>query len=218
MPLSLDEARTLEQGAHELGVELDAGQVAGLGTYLDLLTHWNLRVNLLATKDRQGLLARHILDSLAAARLVAGAGPAPTVLDIGSGGGLPGVPLAIACREAAVTLLEPRRKKVSFLREVARECFTWNISVEGARTEELAAGDTAPFDVAVSRAAFAPEALPAAAAPLVRPGGLLVSFTTGHSAPGTEPTAGFAAPEIHPYELSDHPAAFRLAVWRRLEN
>ncbi|MDG2308112.1 MAG: 16S rRNA (guanine(527)-N(7))-methyltransferase RsmG [Candidatus Binatia bacterium] len=218
MPLSPEERRALEAGARELSVELDEGQVAGIGQYLDLLAGWNLRTNLLATKDRAGLLERHIVDSLAAASLVSEAGPGARVLDIGSGGGLPGVPLAIACPDARITLLEPRRKKVSFLRQVSRQGSTWNMSVEGCRTDELAQRSVEPFDVAVSRAVFAPDALPAAAAPLVRAGGLLVSFTTGQSAPAATAVAGFEAPEVQEYRLPAHPAAFQLAAWRRRKN
>ncbi len=209
------ESEWLRLGATALGVELDEQQIDGLRRYLGLLHTWNLRTNLVATKDRGALLERHILDSLAPVRLLRERGHAPAVVDVGSGGGLPGVPIAIACPGARLTLLEPRRKKASFLRAAARECFTWNIAVEERRADELGRIQPQGFDVAVSRAAFPPAELPAQAGPLLRPGGLLIGFTTDQTPATAHAYAGFAAPQTVPYDLRGHPGAFSLTTWER---
>lgn len=215
MALTHAESALLGSAGQQLGVELTPTQLGGLGAYLELLEAWNQRVNLVASHDRETLLRRHIVDSLAPAALLQTEEAATgRIVDIGSGGGLPGVPLAIALPAAEVTLLEPRRKRASFLRAVGRECFTWNIRVEEARAEDLARTRGRTFGAAVSRATFDFSRLLAEAAPLLADGGPLVGFST-QSAESPEVSPLYQPPEGFDYTLPDHERAFRLWVWRR---
>lgn len=212
MGLSAAEERTVAKNADHLGLALSAQQLEGLGVYLDQLEAWNRRSNLVAAKDRAVLLNRHVLDGLALCPLLASWGTRE-LADVGSGGGVPGIPLAIV-GGVSVTLIEPRRKKASFLRSVARECFTWNIEVAECRADELR--DQEEFEVVASRAAFAPAALPDEAGFLVAKGGRLVAYATEDSAPPQDVGAGFGRPSLEPYAL---PSADRdrllLAIWQR---
>ncbi len=213
MGLSPRERSVLAEGLEGFGLSLDDAQLEGLGTYVELLETWRGRANLVSVADRQELLRRHVLDSLAAAGRLRAMGPV-RVLDVGSGAGLPGVPLAIACPTAKVTLLEPRRKRVSFLRTVTRECFTWNIEVAEARARELADQGRGPWDVVVSRATFPPEKLPSEVEPLVAPRGTLVAYATARTAERGLFHPAYEGPEVEEYRLPGHPAAFRLLLWR----
>lgn len=212
MPLSRAEVGALERASAQHGFGLDGGQMQGFGRYLDLLESWNLRTNLVAAKHREELLGRHLLDSLAAVPLVQSLPESPEVADVGSGGGLPGVPVAIACPAARLTLIEPRRKKANFLRSVARACSTWNIEVREDRVQKLM---PAGFDAVLSRAAFSPADLPKETAFLLRPGGVMAAFATVETAPPQSSEFGLEGPAVRPYALAGHPGRFCLAVWRR---
>ncbi|MEO8742284.1 MAG: 16S rRNA (guanine(527)-N(7))-methyltransferase RsmG [Lysobacteraceae bacterium] len=113
--------------------------------YLTLLVRWNGTYNLTAIRDPQEMLSKHLFDSLAIAPFVHG-----TLADIGSGAGLPGIPLALARPELAVTLIESNGKKARFLREAKRHLGLENLAVAESRAESFAA--SAHFDCLVSRA------------------------------------------------------------------
>jgi len=126
--------------------------------------------NLTGTRDRAELIDRHLVESLALRSFIAG----PDAADIGSGGGLPGVPLAIALPDISFTLIESRRKRVSFLRHVAALLPLPNVQVAHGRAEML---DLKPFATVLARAVAPPAELLAIASPLVAPGGRLVLLT-----------------------------------------
>lgn len=214
MGLSPAERHILAEGLEALGLSLSAAQLAGLGRYVELLDTWRTRANLVSVAGRDELLRRHVLDSLAAAARLQAMGSVQ-VLDVGSGAGLPGVPLAIACPAARVTLLEPRRKRVSFLRTVARECSTWNIQVAEGRAQDLSGSDGRPWDVVLSRATFPPARLPDEVEPLVAPGGTLIAYATHRTAIEQLSHAAYEGPTVEEYRVPGHPAAFRLLLWRR---
>lgn len=139
-------ADALERGIEALGVRLDDAQISQLERYLDLLEKWNRVYNLTAIRERERMVTHHVLDSLAILRHVRG----PRVLDVGSGAGLPGIPLAIAGRSLHVTLVDSNQKKAAFLRQAIADLALANASVHAARIE---AWDTnARFDTIVSRA------------------------------------------------------------------
>lgn len=214
MTLAAEEAASLRSGAEAVGVSLSGAQLDALGAYLGLLEAWNRRINLVSAKDRGTIVRRHIVDSLAPAEALAKAVEADAeVVDIGSGAGLPGVPLAIVLPGLRFSLLEPRRKRASFLRAAARECFTWNITVEEARASELAVRRPRAFAAAVSRATFAPADLLSEASPLVAPRGLLIAFTTEKTPPAEHDD--FAARSSETYALAGAPTQFQLTSWTR---
>lgn len=141
----------LADGAAELGVALDSVQLDRLVRYADLLVRWNQVHNLTAIEPEQ-ILTRHLLDSLSIVPTVSArvsGKKAPRILDVGAGGGLPGIPLAIALPEVQVTLLDKVEKKVAFLRQVQLELRLTNIDAVHARLEQLRAS---PFDVILARA------------------------------------------------------------------
>src|ERR1700676_1996327 len=111
-------AAALAQGASALRLELPESAQAALLDYLELLAKWNRTHNLTAIRDPQRMVTHHLLDSLAALPYL-GPGTALNCLDVGSGAGLPGIPLAIARPPWRVTLLDSNGKKVAFLRQAA---------------------------------------------------------------------------------------------------
>lgn len=115
-------------------------------TYLQALARWNKAYNLTAVRDPEAMVTRHILDCLAIAEFVVG----PRLVDVGSGPGLPGIVLALARPELAVTLVEANRKKAIFLRHVRRELGLDNITVQQARVEAVSRETT--FDDMTTRA------------------------------------------------------------------
>jgi len=148
-PESDSRHRQLGDGARALGVELNTRQIRQMLDHLDLLVHWNRRLNLTAITARPRMLVEHILDSLSVLPHLGG----PGVLDIGSGGGFPGIPLAIAGDETRLTLLDSRGRRIEFLRHVVGSLGITNAVMVNARVEDFV--PERPFDSLVCRA-FAP--------------------------------------------------------------
>lgn len=124
-----------------------------LDRFLDLLGRWNAAYNLTAIRDASQMRTQHLADCLAVVeplrRHLGAAGRPVRIVDVGSGGGLPGVVLALADPGWQVTCVDTVGKKAAFIRQVAAELALPNLHVEQARVEELRAG---PFDVITSRA------------------------------------------------------------------
>lgn len=144
-------ADQLTQGAQALGLPLSAAQSARLLDYLALLAKWNAVYNLTAVRDPAQMVTQHLLDSLAALPAFAGA---QNVLDVGAGGGLPGMVLAIWAAEAEpalqVSLIDTVHKKTAFLTQAKTQLGLANVSVHTGRVEQLQAARQ--FDVITSRA------------------------------------------------------------------
>ncbi|BCQ24604.1 16S rRNA (guanine(527)-N(7))-methyltransferase RsmG [Caballeronia sp. NK8] len=146
-------ATTLDKGVAALGLALSSSQKQTLLDYVALLGKWNAVYNLTAIRDPQQMMIQHILDSLAIVPAVSARKPA-AVLDVGSGGGLPGIVLAIALPELRVTLNDIVHKKTAFQSQVKVQLGLSNLSVVTGRVESLRPGIEVPekFDVIVSRA------------------------------------------------------------------
>lgn len=143
----------LRTGAAELGVSLSDEQIDRLADYVALLAKWNTVYNLTAIRDPRQMLIQHILDSLSIVpHLAAHAGR--SILDVGSGGGLPGIVLAITLPERSVTLNDIVQKKTAFQAQAKAELKLENLSVVTGRVENLRPGAEVPekFDAIVSRA------------------------------------------------------------------
>src|SRR5690348_15519004 len=134
----------LERGIAAMRLDLPADAIAKLRGYLDLLIRWNKTYNLTAVRDPAQMVTRHLLDSLAVLPFVRGR----SLADLGSGAGLPGIPLAIARPDMQVTLVDSNGKKARFLREVVRGLPLKNASVQQVRAEDLQGG----FDCVTARA------------------------------------------------------------------
>ena len=148
--MSHPQQQRLAEGATALGLNLSAAQHAQLLAYLDLLAKWNKVYNLTAVRDPAEMLTHHLLDSLAViAPLVRHTqGGAARVLDVGSGGGLPGVVIAICCPEMSVACVDAVAKKAAFVQQAAGVLGLSNLRGVHARVESI----TEPYDVITSRA------------------------------------------------------------------
>lgn len=144
-------AEAIAAGAAQLGVALSEAQCQRLSAYARLLARWNETHNLTAIRSGEQMLTHHLLDSLAVvphfARVTDGG--SARALDVGSGGGLPGIVLAIAVPQARLTLVDAVQKKCAFLTQARLELQLGNVEVVHARVEAMRAP---PFDVIVSRA------------------------------------------------------------------
>ena len=139
-------AQSLATGIQALGLTIDAQAQAAMLQYLGLLEKWNKAYNLTAVRDPQKMLTHHLLDSLAIMPHVKG----PYILDVGSGAGLPGIPLALARPQWHLTLLDANQKKTIFLRQVAIELKMPQVTVVCDRTESWRS--PIQFQTIVSRA------------------------------------------------------------------
>lgn len=140
-------SQVLNDGIKALHLDLNAQQVEQLLDYLALLNKWNSVYNLTSVRDPMQMVTLHLLDSLAAVPAFAGA---RNVLDVGAGGGLPGLVLAIARPDMKVSLIDTVHKKTAFLNQVKAELGLANVSVYTMRVEQLQVKQ--PFDVITSRA------------------------------------------------------------------
>ncbi|CAB3760633.1 16S rRNA (guanine(527)-N(7))-methyltransferase RsmG [Paraburkholderia solisilvae] len=146
-------AALLAEGARALKLDLTDTQSTRLLDYVALLAKWNAVYNLTAIRDPRQMLIQHILDSLSIVPHLAARGPS-SALDVGSGGGLPGIVLAIVLPDWRVTLNDIVQKKTAFQSQVKAELGLANLSVVTGRVETLHPGVEVPekFDVIVSRA------------------------------------------------------------------
>ncbi len=143
--------------------------------YLDELERWNARINLTSV-PRDQAEARHVAESMALLDAVH-PDPGASLIDVGTGGGVPGIPIAIARPDLRVTLLDSDQRKVAFLTHVAGLLHLDNVEVLDRRAEELAhTARRETFDVAVSRALAPPPVMCELLLPLVRVGGVAASL------------------------------------------
>jgi 16S rRNA (guanine527-N7)-methyltransferase len=159
----------------EFGARLDPPALATLGDYLARLLAMNEQMNLTAIKDPAEAWERHALDALTLLPLLAEIGAGSRLVDIGSGGGLPGIPLAIARPDLRVTLIEATQKKAAFLSAVVEALGLAHVDVRAERAEQLGGGKLrGAFDVVTARAVARLSMLVPLTAPFAKPGGLLL--------------------------------------------
>ncbi len=161
-----------------MGIGLDASQMDQFECFYREMADWNRRINLTSVTEREEVQTRHFLDSLTVSAAISS--PALTgakLLDVGSGAGLPGIPLAIAHPGLNVTLLEATGKKAAFLEHVTGELQLGNTRVLTGRAETLArdASLRERFDVVVSRAVARLPILIELALPFCRTGGIVIA-------------------------------------------
>lgn len=182
----------IERGLAALGLALAPAQVERLVGYLALLARWNATYNLTAIRDPAEMVVKHLNDSLAVLPFLAG----DSLADLGSGAGLPGVPLAIAAPARRVVLVESNGKKARFLRECVRALALANVRVVEARAE--APSDAAPVAEVTARAlAPLPELVRLAAGWLAPDGRLLAMKGPGHDGEVGALPSGWSVDAIH---------------------
>lgn len=185
-------AATLAQGLERLHLTLPVQTQQKLLDYLALVQKWNKVYNLTAVRDADKMLTYHLLDSLA---VVPHVKTAKTILDVGSGAGLPGIPLALALPGAYVTLLDSNQKKAAFLHQAIIELQLDNAVAVCERVQKYQLNQT--VSVVVSRAFADLAAFIEQAGRLVAPGGTLLAMK------GVHPAAEIA-------QLTDHTGGFKL--------
>ena len=167
----------LQEGLPALGMGED--RIPQLIEFSRLLLEKNQVMNLTAITEPREVATLHLLDSLALAAHEELAGK--KIIDVGTGAGFPGMPLAIVRPDAAVTLLDSLGKRVKFLEECRDALGLRNVTCVHARAEELAAGRRESFDIAVSRAVAALPVLCELCLPLVRAGGQFLAMKSSHT-------------------------------------
>jgi len=160
-------------GLSELDLSLEDSQIEQLLAYLALLGKWNKSFNLTAITDPQKMLSYHLLDSLS---ILSWCKDASRALDVGSGAGLPGIPLAIALPECNWTLLDSNGKKTRFIQQALATCIVSNATVVKSRVEDYHAPE--PLDIIVSRAYASLSKFTESVAPLMQPQTVLLTMKT----------------------------------------
>jgi 16S rRNA (guanine527-N7)-methyltransferase len=148
-------AAQLDEGLRALALDVSGSVQGALLAYLALLQKWNRVYNLTAIRDPQAMLVQHLLDSLAVVpalqRRWSATGPGPVLADIGSGAGLPAIPMALAWPQVRYTLVEPVEKKAAFLRQAVGDLgLTERVQVVCQRVQDM--GPAGPFDFITCRA------------------------------------------------------------------
>ena len=158
-----------------VGLQLSPDEMAQLGRYLKQLLDTNQQFNLTAIRDADTAWQRHVLESLSLLPHLEGVG---SVVDVGSGGGAPGLPLAIAMPECQITLIEATGKKARFLTDTAEALALTNVTVLADRAETLGqqSAHRERFDTAVARAVGPMRVLLELTLPLVRVGGRMLAL------------------------------------------
>jgi 16S rRNA (guanine527-N7)-methyltransferase len=162
----------IERRIEAAGLEVGPREAAALARFLELLTRWNRVYNLTGLRDLDLLIERHLVESLALRPLLRG----EAIADVGTGAGLPGLPLAITERGRRFTLIESRAKRVRFLRQVVSDLGLANTAIEHGRAEHLR--PDSPFATVLARAVAPPAELLAICRHLTAPGSVLVLLTS----------------------------------------
>lgn len=166
-------ASLLKEGVEELGTELSDAQIDKFAVYIRLLKKWGSKINLTSVKDDREIVIKHFLDSLSICNLLS---TKADVLDIGSGGGFPGIPLSIADPGLNVTLLDPAQKKVTFMKEAIRHLKLSNVKAVAGRAGSAVDGKliSGSFDFVVTRAVGSIKQVLDISLPYVKGGGKAV--------------------------------------------
>jgi len=170
----------LAEGARELGLELSQRQLDQFQRFYEVLTDWAERVSLTAVKDSEGVQRRHFLESAALIPVLEEAGATlrdRSLIDVGSGSGIPGIPLKILEPSLRLTLVEAKARKSEFLRALLPELGLDDVTVLSRRSEEVARDlrQREQHDLAVAKALAPLRTLVELTLPLVRMGGLVLA-------------------------------------------
>lgn len=205
-----DWRKRVTRRARKGNLTVSSAQIDLHAAYLALLTTWNARMNLTALSDRDDAVDRLILEPIAAARILASA---TGILDIGSGGGSPAIPLRIQMPSAVLCMVESKIRKCAFLREVVRRLNLVPARVESRRFEELLTDAAAheAYDLVTVRAVRIQPATLLAAQAFLKPGGRLALFR----GPGEDPPPSIPMLSIEADEPLIEALRSRLVVLRK---
>lgn len=165
-------------GIEELGLDLSENQVADLELFLEEMGRWNKVHNLTAIENEQDSVRLHLIDSIAVLPVLRQflTMPSPKIADLGSGGGLPAIPIAILQPQWRLTLIEAVRKKTAFLQHVRGKLKLKNVEVLSDRVENVALQQSNQFDAVISRAFTNLARFLDLSLPLLKPDGLVFAM------------------------------------------
>jgi 16S rRNA (guanine527-N7)-methyltransferase len=208
--LDAQHLKIIEQGAADMGLRLSAEQLKLLGRHVDLLLKWNKSINLTAITDPAEIAEKHVLDSLALVPVL----PQGSLLDAGSGGGFPGIPVAIARPDLEVVLADSVQKKVAFLKNALAELRLPGVKAVAVRLEGNPSREDLPrVHAAVSRAYAAPGEWLKLADHYVLPGGVAICML-GPSEEVPQRVGELTLQQELGYQLPVSGAQRRLAIYR----
>jgi 16S rRNA (guanine527-N7)-methyltransferase len=198
--LTNEQSKLLTEGAQQLQVELTAESIDRIAVYLEELQRWAKIVDLVSQSDLETIIRKHVLDSLAVLSVLPVQG---RLLDLGSGAGLPGLPIAVTKPTLEVSLLEQRRKRVNFLKEVIRKANLTNAKAYEGRVEEFAnrEGWNSAFDIVITRATWNIQEFLNLARPFVVKNGMVVAMIGATTAEELKEENFF--PQKHQYFLRE---------------
>jgi 16S rRNA (guanine(527)-N(7))-methyltransferase RsmG len=170
MPLNLNEREILSDGLKRLGVVYNSLMIERFSTFIEELSLWNRRTNLVGTQDTEEIITRHILDSLSLYRLLKAGNK--SILDIGTGAGFPSIPLKIAAPSLSVTVCERRQKRAAFLQNVLPLLGFFDIGVEAKDVREI----SVRFDIVLARGVGDLEEIVSLSRGVVKENGMIIAF------------------------------------------
>ena len=216
----------LSSGARRLGIQLSPEQLGQFHLYCEELVAWNRRFNLTAITGYQEVQVKHFLDSLTVALAAASdlARDGTRILDIGSGAGLPGIPLKIAFPGISLVLLEATAKKTEFLLHLTGKLGLYGVEIVQGRAEEVAHREQyrEQFDMVVARAVASLASLAEIALPFCAPAGYFIAQKKGDIAAEIDragkaiTTIGGELQEVKRIELAEFTDARRLVIIRKV--
>lgn len=167
----MDKCRELLQaGLHDLNLSIEVEPFERLLHFIELIGKWNKAFNLTAIRNNEAMISLHLLDSLAVLPYISGS----SVIDIGTGAGLPGIPLAVMLPNKTFTLLDSNSKKTRFVQQAALELKLLNVQVCHSRVEDFKAENL--FDTVITRAFTHLSGIMKMAGHLLAPGGILLAM------------------------------------------
>lgn len=163
------------KGARDFGLELDQKQVSLFATHAGELIKWNKKFNLTTITDPRDMALKHYLDSIAPAKRIP---PFSTLLDIGTGGGFPGIPLKVVCPSIGLTLIDGSRKKINFIKQSLRVLHFNDVEARQIRAEQLVKNPdlVSAFDVIAGRALSSLDTFVQMALPLLADEGIIIAW------------------------------------------
>jgi len=198
----------IEAGCRALGLGDDAGVIDKLARFVTLLAKWNRVYNLTAVRDTEAMVTRHLLDSLVVAPWIGG----PRLLDVGTGAGLPGIPLALVRPRVHCTLLDASAKKMRFVRQAVTELELANVEPVASRVEDYR--PETGFDQIISRAFASLLAMHEATARLLRPGGVVLAMKGAVDAGEIDALRALGVdPDVIPLNVPGLMASRHLVKW-----
>jgi 16S rRNA (guanine527-N7)-methyltransferase len=204
--------KRISEGAAQMGLSLGKEQLKLLGRHVDLLLKWNKSINLTAITDPDEVAEKHVLDSLAVVPVL----PSGSLLDAGTGGGFPGIPVAIARPELEVTLVDSVQKKVAFLKSALAELRLPKVRAQAARLEGNPSREDLPrVHAAVARAFAAPAQWLTLAEQYVLPGGVAICML-GPADEVPDRVGDLALQEELSYVLPYSGSQRRLAIYKHV--